>query len=131
MTKETNNKNNIKSIILVTSFYHMPRSLLELHQALPNTTVYPSPIWPKDFAESTAWLHTKTALHLINEYHKVLVIKLHYFLGDFAKWFGLVLSYLRVVTTFFLFLYLSPLYRLFSCLGDTRFWCLFFGQAAH
>ncbi len=78
-------QNKIKSIILVTSFYHMPRSLLELHQALPNTTVYPSPIWPKDFSESTEWMHTRAAFHLFVEYHKFLCVKLYYLLKGFSK----------------------------------------------
>lgn len=71
-------KNHYKSIVLVTSFYHMPRSLLEFKHALPNTTVYPYPIWPKDFAESVSWIHTRSAFHLVVEYHKFLIVKLRY-----------------------------------------------------
>ena len=78
-------KNKFDSVILVTSFYHMPRSLVEFKRVLPNMIVIPYPIWPKDLTESTAWLHTRTAFHLINEYHKFLVIKLHYLLEDYAK----------------------------------------------
>ena len=72
-------KNNFKSIALVTSFYHMPRSLLEFKHALPTTTVYPHPIWPKDFTESISWIHTRSAFHLFVEYHKFLIVKLRYF----------------------------------------------------
>ena len=78
-------KNKLKSIILVTSFYHMPRSLLELRQALPNVTVYPHPIWPKDFAESTKWMHTRAAFHLFVEYHKFLCVKLYYLLKGLMR----------------------------------------------
>ena len=73
------------SIILVTSFYHMPRSLLEFRHALPTTEVYPNPIWPKDFTESTAWMHTRAAFHLFVEYHKFLCVKLYYLLKGFSK----------------------------------------------
>ena len=73
-------KNRFHSITLVTSFYHMPRSLLEFKHALPTTTVHPYPIWPKDFTESVSWIHTRSAFHLLREYHKFLVVKLKYFL---------------------------------------------------
>lgn len=76
-------KNKAKSVILVTSFYHMPRSLAELRYALPTIVVYPNPIWPKDFAESTAWIHTRSAFHLFVEYHKFLYVKLRYLLKGF------------------------------------------------
>lgn len=72
-------KNRLKSVALVTSFYHMPRSLLEFKHVLPTTTVYPHPIWPKDFTESVSWIHTRSAFHLLVEYHKFLVVKLRYF----------------------------------------------------
>jgi len=78
-------KNKVKSLILVTSFYHMPRSLLELHHALPNIIVHPNPIWPKDFTESTKWMHTRAAFHLLVEYHKFLCVKLYYLLEGFIK----------------------------------------------
>lgn len=73
-------KNNFKSVILVTSFYHIPRSLLEIKHALPNTTIYPYAIWPKDFTESVSWIHTRSAFHLFVEYHKFLIVKFHYLL---------------------------------------------------
>lgn len=72
-------KNQFKSVILVTSFYHMPRSLLEFKHALPQITLYPYPIWPKDFTESVSWIHTRSAFHLFVEYHKFLFVYLHYF----------------------------------------------------
>ncbi len=78
-------KNKFNSVILVTSFYHMPRSLIEFKRVLPNMPVTPYPIWPKDLTESTAWLHTRTAFHLVKEYHKFLIIKLHYLLEDYIK----------------------------------------------
>ena len=73
-------KNQLHSVILVTSFYHMPRSLLEFRHALPTIQVYPNPIWPQDFMESTAWMHTRAAFHLFVEYHKFLCVKLRYLL---------------------------------------------------
>jgi len=71
-------KNGFNTLILVTSFYHMPRSLLEFKHVLPHTTVYPYAIWPKDFTESVEWIHTRSAFHLLVEYHKFLFVKTSY-----------------------------------------------------
>ena len=84
-TAEWLTKNPAKSILLVTSFYHMPRSLLEFKHILPHTTVYPYSIWPKDFTESVAWIHTRSAYHLFVEYHKFLFVKLHYLWEDLVQ----------------------------------------------
>ncbi len=78
-------KNKVHSIILVTSFYHIPRSLLEIKYALPKATIYPYPIWPKDFTESTSWMHTRAAFHLFVEYHKFLCVKAYYLLKGLLK----------------------------------------------
>lgn len=69
-------QNNIQSVTLVTSFYHIPRSLLEFKQQMPNTIVHPYPIWPKDVTESVSWLHTHSAFQLLVEYHKFIFVKL-------------------------------------------------------
>jgi uncharacterized SAM-binding protein YcdF (DUF218 family) len=36
----------IRSLLVVTAFYHMPRAMLELRRLLPDTTLYPVPVWP-------------------------------------------------------------------------------------
>lgn len=66
--------NNIKSIILVTSFYHMPRSLLELKNAQPNLIVTPYSIFPQQFDNITTWLHQRYVWNLFLEYHKFWTI---------------------------------------------------------
>lgn len=66
-------EHNIKSIILVTSFYHMPRSLLELKTIQSDISVIPYSIFPKEFDKSTNWIHTKYAWHLFLEYHKFII----------------------------------------------------------
>ena len=67
-------KNKISSIILVTSFYHMPRSLLEIKEAIPDLKIIPFAVFPQSFGESTDWLHTRYAWQLFLEYHKFLVV---------------------------------------------------------
>ena len=37
-------QNHIRSLIVVTASYHMPRAVAELHQALPDVRLYPVPV---------------------------------------------------------------------------------------
>ncbi|HEX2944034.1 MAG TPA: YdcF family protein, partial [Rhodopila sp.] len=39
-------QNQIRTLIVVTAAYHMPRALAELHQALPNVHLLPLPVRP-------------------------------------------------------------------------------------
>ena len=63
------------SLRLVTSWYHMPRSLLEFRQAMPDVGIVASPVFAKtDPGEDrlTAW--TDAATLTIGEYHKFLAV---------------------------------------------------------
>ena len=72
-TAEWISKNKISSIILVTSFYHMPRSLLEIKTAIPDLKIIPYAVFPQNFGESTDWIHTRYAWQLFLEYHKFFI----------------------------------------------------------
>ena len=39
-------RHNIRSLIVVTAFYHMPRALTELHRVLTGVALYPLPVRP-------------------------------------------------------------------------------------
>jgi uncharacterized SAM-binding protein YcdF (DUF218 family) len=39
---------DVRSLIVVTAFYHMPRALTELRRALPGVTLYPAPVLVPD-----------------------------------------------------------------------------------
>ena len=73
-------ENQLNNIILVTSFYHMPRSLLEMHHRLPNLEMTPYSIFPRQFGESTHWIYTNYAWQLFLEYNKFLVTYFKYFI---------------------------------------------------
>ena len=73
-TAEWIQKNKISSVILVTSFYHMPRSLLETKEAIPDLKIIPYAVFPQSFGDSTSWIHTRYAWQLFLEYHKFLVV---------------------------------------------------------
>ena len=69
-TKEWVQENNVHSFLLVTSFYHMPRSLLELRSAMPDTPIYPVPVFIQD---SYHWAYTRSGWLLFVEYNKFIV----------------------------------------------------------
>ena len=73
-TAEWARKNKISSIILVTSFYHMPRSLLEIKETIPELKITPYAVFPQSFEENTKWIHTRYAWQLFLEYHKYLIV---------------------------------------------------------
>ena len=48
-------QNRIRSLIVVTAAYHMPRALAELHRALPDVRLYPSPVFPDAAGKGPGW----------------------------------------------------------------------------
>ena len=71
-------KNDVRSVLLVTSFYHMPRSLFEIETRIPRLVVYPYPVFPKKM--DTQLVHTRHFWLLFVEYNKFLVVVLRSFL---------------------------------------------------
>lgn len=59
-------------LILVTSSYHMPRSLIELERAMPEIALVPYPVVSPSFRAERWWLHGATARLLFREYVKFL-----------------------------------------------------------
>lgn len=63
------------SLRLVTSWYHMPRSLLEFRQAMPDVRIVASPVFVKpDPGESRLNAWSDAAALTIGEYHKFLAV---------------------------------------------------------
>ena len=67
-----------RSVLLVTSFYHMPRAILELARQHPALKIVPLPVFPKSFDDSVDWIKTRTAWLLFLEYNKYLLVRLRY-----------------------------------------------------
>ncbi len=67
---------NIKSVLLVTSFYHMPRSIFEVLNKNPDLKIVPLPVFPKSFDNSVEWVRTRYAWLLFVEYHKFIATHL-------------------------------------------------------
>lgn len=75
--KEINNwikGKNIQTILLVTSFYHMPRSIFEIKKINQNLKITPWPVFPKSFNQSVDWIKTRYAWLLFIEYHKFIFV---------------------------------------------------------
>lgn len=58
---------------LVTADYHMPRSLLEFHRAMPEIAVLPFPVFPEQVRRDGWWRWPGTTSLLVREYNKYLV----------------------------------------------------------
>jgi uncharacterized SAM-binding protein YcdF (DUF218 family) len=71
-TRTWANSNNYTRLIIVTSRYHMPRSLAELALAMPGVTLLPYAVTPRHFPETAWWLHPATTRVLLSEYLKFL-----------------------------------------------------------
>lgn len=66
-------KEGFTSLRLVTSSYHMPRSLLEFRRAMPAARIVPHPVFPDSFKRDD-WWQWRGTLHLIAvEYNKYLL----------------------------------------------------------
>ena len=60
------------SVILVTSSYHMPRSLLELKRYIPETEIIPHSVEPSSFRKSRWWSNANVTRLIFSEYVKYL-----------------------------------------------------------
>lgn len=73
-TAEWMAKEGYHSLRLVTAAYHMPRSLLEFHHAMPAVEIVASPVFPERVKQSEWWRWPGTASLIISEYVKYLLI---------------------------------------------------------
>lgn len=69
-------RHGIKSLRIVTSNYHMPRSLLEFREALPDAVFIPHPVFPTHVKQEQWWVWPGTAGLIIGEYNKFLLLRL-------------------------------------------------------
>lgn len=61
-----------RSLIVVTSAYHMPRTLVELARAMPDVSFVPYRVVPAKLQTERWWLHLGTARLLLSEYIKII-----------------------------------------------------------
>lgn len=79
-TREWVQQNNIKSIRLVTSFYHMPRALIEFRATMPDIEMIPHPVEKADYNPQNPKYWNLT----FSEYNKSLFRKIYLLLKSVA-----------------------------------------------
>ena len=72
-----------RSLIVVTSDYHMPRSLVELHQSMPDVKLIPYPVRSRG-PDASWWSHPRTAWVLAKEYMKFVTALARYAANSLA-----------------------------------------------
>lgn len=65
---------NYRTLIVVTSDYHMPRSLLEIRSALPGVVLTPYAVKTPSLTEADWWRSNATARRMTLEYMKYLAV---------------------------------------------------------
>ncbi len=63
-------REHIKSIRLVTGNYHIPRSVFELHQTVPDLIIVADPVFPGHFEHNGWWRSGDSVRLVLLEYHK-------------------------------------------------------------
>lgn len=69
------------SLRLVTAAYHMPRSMLEFHNAMPEIHIEPNPIFPKHVKRKNWWAWPGTTALLASEFNKFVLAWLRIKIG--------------------------------------------------
>jgi uncharacterized SAM-binding protein YcdF (DUF218 family) len=73
-------------LIVVTSSYHMPRSLIELRRTLPGITLLPYPVVSNKIHAARWWRDPFTARVLMGEYVKLLPSAARYGAARLLRW---------------------------------------------
>ena len=72
-TRRWARERGFRSLVVVTSDYHMPRAMLEISHRLPDVTLIPFPVVTGQIRAEPWWSHPGTAKLLLYEYLKFLV----------------------------------------------------------
>lgn len=81
-TREWIIENRIRSIYLVTSNYHTPRSLAEFEEYNPDIKIYSAPVFSDSVARKW-WSKLDTFKLIFSEYNKFLFVKANHFIYKF------------------------------------------------
>ena len=73
-------KNGIRSIFLVTSNYHIDRSLLEFRLKMPDLKIHKYPVVSNNVMLEEWWQHPRSMRLLVTEYHKFMYTAAKFFL---------------------------------------------------
>jgi len=71
-----------KSLIVVTSNYHMPRAIAEMSHAMPDVTLIPFAVVGDKWRDEPWWISSATFRLLLSEYAKYVAVELRVTLAD-------------------------------------------------
>ena len=71
-TRDWARARGFRRMIIVTSTYHMPRTLVELRRAMPEAIFIPHRVISSKFKNQRWWQHPGTARLLLSEYIKII-----------------------------------------------------------
>ncbi len=81
-TRRWAHERGFKSLIVVTSNYHMPRAIVELSHAMPDITLIPFAVVGDKWREEPWWTSGSTLRLLLSEYVKYVAAELRVRLAD-------------------------------------------------
>jgi uncharacterized SAM-binding protein YcdF (DUF218 family) len=81
-TRRWAHERGFKSLIVVTSNYHMPRAILELSHAMPDITLIPFVVIGDKWRDEPWWTSGATLRLLLSEYAKYVAAELRVGLAD-------------------------------------------------
>ena len=73
-SKDWTDRNGFKSVRLVTASYHMPRSLSEFRNVMPDVKIIPHPVFPQTVKHDEWWKWRGTFMLITEEYVKYLIV---------------------------------------------------------
>jgi uncharacterized SAM-binding protein YcdF (DUF218 family) len=91
-TKTWAEARRLKRLIVVTSSYHMPRSLTELRRTLPDAVLVPHAVVSNKIHTGRWWTDPYTARVLFSEYVKFLPSAARYAVARLMRWDGSALA---------------------------------------
>jgi uncharacterized SAM-binding protein YcdF (DUF218 family) len=81
-TRRWARERGFKSLIVVTSNYHMPRAIVELSHAMPDVTLIPCVVVGDKWRDEPWWMSGATVRLLLSEYVKYVAAELRLRLAD-------------------------------------------------
>jgi uncharacterized SAM-binding protein YcdF (DUF218 family) len=81
-TRRWAHERGFKSLIVVTSNYHMPRAIVELSHAMPDITLIPFAVVGDKWREEAWWTNGATVRLLLSEYVKYVAAEVRVRLAD-------------------------------------------------
>ena len=67
-------KENVKTILLVTGNYHLPRSIYQIKHLSPSLSLMAEPVFPGHFSSYQWWYYPDSRKLMISEYHKYVYV---------------------------------------------------------